>query len=310
VVVGIDGTAEGLRALDVAIDEALRFEHQIELVHMFHEMVPTPLLATYDALTSREAGRAALDEAVAHLGHRLSEAGDRLTVSTKLVDGSVREELPKLARDARLLVIGRTPLRGLDKVLAGSAAASVCAHSSVPVVSVPISWAPGADLPVVVGVVDASSQAALAIGFEQAQSRQVPLRVVRAWEAPAAWTYDVPVDPVEVEESWKEAAGEELADELAGWQRSYPTVRVEHVIAANAPGPALIEASLGAQVVIVTARRNVEVLHPKLGSTVRRLLARAHCPVFVIPPHLPRRQPAHEAAAVRLAVPEPVTSLS
>ena len=57
VVVGIDGTTEGLRALDVAIDEALRFEHHIELVHIFHEMVPTPLLATYDVLTSREAGR-------------------------------------------------------------------------------------------------------------------------------------------------------------------------------------------------------------------------------------------------------------
>jgi nucleotide-binding universal stress UspA family protein len=309
VVVGIDGTTEGLRALDVAIDEALRFEHHIELVHIFHEMVPTPLLATYDVLTSREAGRAALDEAVAQLGHRLSDTRGRLTVSTKLIDGSVREELPKLARDARLLVIGRTPLRGLDKVLAGSAAASVCAHSSVPVVSVPISWSESADLPVVVGVVDASSQAALAIAFEQAQARGVRLRVVRAWEAPAAWTYDVPVDPAEVEESWRAAAKEELADGLAGWQRSYPGVRVEHVIAATAPGPALVEASRTAQAVVVTARRNVELLHPKLGSTVRRLLARAQCPVFVIPPHLPRRQSAHEATVVTLAAPEPASPL-
>ena len=80
----------------VAIDEALRFEHHIERVHIFHEMVPTPLLATYDVLTSRDAGRAALDEAVAQLGHRLSDTRGRLTVSTKLIDGSVREELPKL----------------------------------------------------------------------------------------------------------------------------------------------------------------------------------------------------------------------
>jgi nucleotide-binding universal stress UspA family protein len=135
------------------------------------------------------------------------------------------------------------------------------------------------------------------------------LRVVRAWEAPAAWTYDVPVDPAEVEESWRAAAKEELADGLAGWQRSYPGVRVEHVIAATAPGPALVEASRTAQAVVVTARRNVELLHPKLGSTVRRLLARAQCPVFVIPPHLPRRQSAHEATVVTLAAPEPASPL-
>lgn len=302
ILVGVDGTAEGLRAVDFAAAEALRVRCPIELVHVFREL-PTTLLATHDVLTSREGGRAALDEAKERLAGLVATAGPPLAVRTCLIWGSARDELPRTADGARMLVIGRSPLHGVERFLAGSVATKVCARSSVPVVSVPLSWRGAPGKPVVVGVIDESSDAALSMGFAQAQLLGVPLRVVRAWDPPATWITDAPVSPEEIEESWVADTERTLSEELAGWRATYPFVPVEQMISVAAAGRALVDAAEDAQLVVVAARRSMELLHPRLGSTARKLLAHAVCPVIVAPARHRERQPAREATSVDTAAP-------
>lgn len=298
IVVGVDGTAEGLRAVDFARVEALRTSSPVQLVHAYREMLPSPLLATYDVLTSREAGVAALEEARARL------ASSPVTVTLRLIEGGARDVLPQATDGARLLVIGRSPLHGVEKMLAGSAVTSICARSTVPVASVPLSWEGAPRRPVVVGMIDESSEAALSVGFEQAHLLGVPLRALRAWEPPLSWSTEAPVSHEEIEASWAADTQRTLADELAPWRVAYPTVPVQEIVSIAAPSRALLDAAEGAQIVVVAARRSMEVLHPRLGSTARKLLAHASCPVIVAPPGNRARHSAYAKRPMRATAPD------
>jgi nucleotide-binding universal stress UspA family protein len=308
IVVGVDGTAEALRAVDFAADQAIRARCSIELVHVFREMYPSPLLTVCD-VTAREAGHVALDEAMTRLAGKVADAQVEPSIRTRLIEGLVPEELSRACDAVRMLVIGRTSLHGVEKVLAGSVATSVCARSSVPVVSVPQSWRGPTGKPVVAGVIDESSRSVLAMGFEQAQLLRVPLRVVRAWEPPASWITDVPVTAQELKARWVADTARTLSDELAGWREAYPLVPVEQVISVGAPDLALVDAAGDAQLVVVASRRRMELMHPRLGSTTRKLLAHAACPVLVAPPHHWMRRAVRESRSTRTTSPDVITPL-
>ena len=91
----------------------------------FGRCTQVPRWRKYDVLTAREAGRAALDEAKERLAGKIADAQTEVSVGTRLLEGQVPEELPRAADAARMLVLGRTSLHGVEKALAGSVATSV-----------------------------------------------------------------------------------------------------------------------------------------------------------------------------------------
>jgi nucleotide-binding universal stress UspA family protein len=139
VVVGVDGTAEGDAALAFAVDEAARSGDCVEVVTVWHPLVPAlsyPVLPVGATPADREALRRSA-EAVQE------EALERVTVppgvpvSREIVEGDPGPMLVEAARTARLLVVGSRALGYVRAALLGSVSRYCAHHAAVPVVVVP-----------------------------------------------------------------------------------------------------------------------------------------------------------------------------
>jgi nucleotide-binding universal stress UspA family protein len=83
-----------------------------------------------------ESGRKHAEHAFAHINHLASVGGTPIVVKTRLVeDSSVVKAILKTAEEehAKLIMLGSHGRGGLEKLLVGSVAAKVVAHSTKPV---------------------------------------------------------------------------------------------------------------------------------------------------------------------------------
>jgi nucleotide-binding universal stress UspA family protein len=138
--------------------------------------------------------------------------------------------------------------------------------------------------PVVLGV-DGSPAGEVAIGqaFEAASVRDATLTALLAWTpllAGTPYADKVRVHWDEVEEEQRQL----LAQRLAGWQEEYPDVAVDRRVVRERATKALIEASRGAQLVVVGSRGRGGFAGLLLGSTSQALVQHAACPLVVVRP--------------------------
>lgn len=136
IVVGVDGSANGERALQWAIEEAHLRGAELELVQV------APEASRFDAvtaLTSREeleqAAEALLEQILEEVVLPRVDTGD-LTVHRTVRSGATAEALCEVARDADLLVVGARGRGGFAGLLVGSVAGQVISHAPCPVVVV------------------------------------------------------------------------------------------------------------------------------------------------------------------------------
>lgn len=130
VVVGVDGSVDGGRALQWAIDEAIRRHLRVLLVHGVE--VGVSMASPYgsgmvlDQL--EDAGRVVLDEAE----ERVRAAG--LDVESHLEVGSAAHALIEQSKGADLLVVGSRGHGGFVGMLLGSVSSACAHHAHCPVV--------------------------------------------------------------------------------------------------------------------------------------------------------------------------------
>lgn len=282
VVVGVDGSAEALRAVRWAVPEARRRQAALRLVTAFawteDRLVGLPGLgqAPYGHYlrTAAERGLAAAAAAV-------TELDPDLQVERELVLGFPGGVLLEQSQTAELLVIGDRGRGRISSALAGSVAIGVAAHAACPVVVVrgtpPVADEP---LPVVVGVDGTPlSEAAIAFAFEAASTLGAPLVAVHTW-------LDEINDPALAElVDWQSAAvqaEEVLAERLAGWGEKYPDVTVQRLVARGLAGHVLLDQAARAQLVVVGTRGHGEIAGLLLDSVSNALLHGAGCPVAVV----------------------------
>ena len=281
VVVGIDGSHDGLRAVEYGAREAAIRGERLLLVHAY-QITPTvnPTLPWYGLDAQRRFGVHAMDEARHHAertasGQIIDEALMRTTPTRALVSAS---------RCASMVVLGRHHRHGSTLLFGGSASAAVAARARTPVVTVPDGWTPGPRRrPIVVGT-DGSGAGhdALRFAFETAQARRAPLIVVRVWETSPSWHEQIEALD-DACPDWAEQADRDLAEELAGWTADYPDVQVSRRVerAPGAAGP-LVTASLGSGLLVVGAGGAATPIGVDLGETTRRVCVDARCPVAVV----------------------------
>ena len=284
VVVGVDGSADALRAVRWAVPEARRRRAVLRLVHAF-------AWTDERAVGMLGLGREAYGDRLRVLAHRAlataiavaAELDPDVTVESDLVLGTPAGVLQEQSRSAELLVVGDRGRGRLPSMLAGSVAVAMAAHAACPVVVVRGSTAtdPAAGpLPVVVGVDGTPlSEAALAFAFDAASARRAPLVVVHTWLDGLA---DPEMAPLV---DWRGLAEDEeiaLAERLAGWGEKYPDVAVERVIVEGRATEVLRDRTQGAQLVVVGSRGHGEFAGFVLGSVSSALVHRAGCPVAVV----------------------------
>jgi nucleotide-binding universal stress UspA family protein len=229
--------------------------------------------------------RSIVDAAAAHA--RTVSPG--LDVSSSTVRAQAASALIAASRHADTVVVGAHGTGALAEVLLGSTSLQLAAYASCPVVVVrePPTGQVGPRR-VVVGV-DGSDLSTEATGyaFEQASARGRGLTVLHAWNA-NVYTSGVALSALM--EPWGELVAEQeliTTEAIARWAEKFPNVHVRTHVMQGRPADVLVDASEGAELVVVCSRGRGGFRGLLLGSVSRNVLHRAHCPVAVVRPFSP-----------------------
>jgi nucleotide-binding universal stress UspA family protein len=283
VVVGVDGSEESMRAVDMGLAEARLRRIPLRIVHAF--IWPTLGVALGPAPGAPEG--AGLENAAQHIVDaacaRVRALHPDQEVHGEVVVGAPASVLLHESTGAALVVVGDRGLGGFTGLLVGSVAVQLAHHCQAPIlvargVAVP-------DGSVIVGV-DGSErgEAALAFAFDEASRRGLALTAVHAWQYPvhgeAGEMLPLVYDPevVEAEEA------RVLEESLAGWQEQYPDVVVHRRMVRGRSAGVLMQASTRGQLLVVGSRGHGGFVGLLLGSVSHQAIHHSACPVAIVRP--------------------------
>ncbi|WP_030844059.1 universal stress protein [Streptomyces sp. NRRL F-4474] len=290
VTVGLDGSPESLAAAVWAAREAVRREVPLHMVHVEEwpvaPAIPYPI-AAYDAQRSTGLLRDTAEQL------RADHPG--LEVTTEQARGRARSLLRAAADESDLMVLGSRGLGGFVGFLAGSVSLAVVRGSHQPVVLVradgadapaaPATLGPGAGEIVVGADLRHPDTSVLAFAFLEAARRGARVRVVHGWTPPGPSVYAMVADPG-IGESAGGRVASALAELVEPLRRSYPDVHVVEDAVIGAAAVQLLEASVGAELVVVGRRsfpapRGPHIGH--IGHVAHAVIHHCAAPVAVVP---------------------------
>lgn len=281
IVVGLDGTEQGIRAVRFAVREAQRVGCGVRLVHALPELVPmAPMLPLISVETFDQVGHRVANEAK-QVAYDMTDGN--IQVEKVVRSGSRVHVLVESGEDARLIVLGHRDRSALGRVFTASTSTGVATRAHCPVVTLPTAWAPDSRHGhVVVGVDDASrSHEALATAFVAAAARQARLTVLHAWKLQSPYD-DIIASRVNGDE-WKASVTAELGEAMGELREAYPAVEVDIDVRHQDPAAALLGATEGADLLVLGRRGHGAPLGFYLGSIARTLIRESRCPVEIIP---------------------------
>lgn len=287
IVVGVDGSEQGLHAVEFAVDEARRSGCGVRLVHALPEVAassPVVPLAAYEIL----------DDVAQQVMQQAEEtaraaSGGRVRLEKVVRTGTRVHVLVEASEGARLVVLGHRERSVRERALTASTSTGVASRAHCPAVCIPSSW-PGSDphARVVVGIEDpAQAHDLLSRAFAVASGRRARLRVLHAWRLQR------PYDDIMVGEpgasDWAAQVTERLETATAGLRSAFPEVEVEIDVRHQDPASALVAASDEADLLLLGRRRHTAPLGLLLGVTARAVIRESRCPVEItsVRPHRP-----------------------
>ena len=132
---------------------------------------------------------------------------------------------------------------------------------------------------IVVGIDgSASSVKAAEWAATQAELTGAVLEVLMTWEWPASYGWSLPIPSDYDPEKDSERA---LDKALEPVRQAHPAITIAPSVAEGHPAPLLVDASKGAELLVVGSRGHGEFAGMLLGSVSEHCAANAHCPVLV-----------------------------
>ena len=287
ILVGVDGSAAALGAVQWAAHDAALRNVPLTLVHVVNapvpgwSQVPAPAgLRQWQEKRAREFIKSAIKVAEESTGER-----GPVQIDSKVFYSATVPTLIGLSKEAEMVVVGYRGHGGvLVRTFLGSVSSGLVYHAHCPVAVIhdeePL-IANVARAPVLVGI-DGSpaSEAATAIAFDEASRRGVDVMALHAWTDLRVSDFKelFPNFNLDAQLSDEE---ETLAERLAGWQERYPDVGIRRKIEIGEPALPLIEASKQAQLIVVGSHGRGGFAGMLLGSVGAAVVNRARIPVIV-----------------------------
>ncbi|MCL2455069.1 MAG: universal stress protein [Micrococcales bacterium] len=285
IVVGVDGSAQSLRALDWAMQEAVARERELVLVCAY--TVPAFSATTLDggfAALNDAAIRAGAEQVLVASAVHAETAG--VTVSTELAVGDASGVLVAASKTADLVVVGSRGRGGFAGRLLGAVSSALPAHASCPTVVVPLrETQDGATVPVkriVVGV-DGSPSSELALRHAVVEAEMWQAELVAVAGVPVAQMTGVlawlpsAVDTEKVLRDHETSVSQMLDRVLEGHD-----LRVRRIVLDGTGAELLTEFSSAADLIVVGSRGRGGFAGLLLGSTSQAVLHHSQCPVMII----------------------------
>jgi nucleotide-binding universal stress UspA family protein len=282
-VVGVDGSQPSLRAVDWAADEAALHGLPLRVVH-------ASLWERYEGIApAQDPGKPSeqvmAEDIVTGAAQRAQARQTCLEISTDVLPQEPEYALVREGRGAFALVVGTRGRGGIADMLLGSVSLGVAVHADCPVIVLrgdhDDQAARSAHGRIVVGVGEHPEHStAVRFALGEARRRRVPVEAVHAWRRPAHETIgrprldDVPARPYE------ERAAEVLDQAL---RDSPADVEVHRCTVEGHAHRALLDASHGADLLVVGAERRGERFGIQLGRVAHTVLHHSACPVAVVP---------------------------
>ncbi len=268
ILVGVDGSKDGLRAVKYALREARVSGADLWIVHVVDDMAPVTglwdMVSAPDPL--RKVGEAKVAEALAVLA---DEGFPAERITSEVLAGRPGEELSELSAKAELMVVGRRSISGLERLFVGSTSVSVAVHARCPVIVISAASTPHQTGGLQTVAVAVSTwpvhESALEWGAREAALRKAHLRVVHV----------VP-ETLGVEgAAFVAAATADLEHQVAPLREKHPEVTIEVEVLLGDQVDALVGVSKVVDLLILGVHRN----RAALGGSIRGIMAHAHCPV-------------------------------
>lgn len=269
VVVGVDGSLVGVRALDWAAEEAVRRDTALRIV--------------YAVADRDEAG-----PVLASAASRVHERHPGLPVETRAVEGGAVRALARESESAVLTVVGTRGFGGVSGLLAGSVSWRLAAHVHCPLLVVRGDHPCDEGREVLLGVESDADEAAAAYAFQEASRRGARLRVVHSathrHTTPELPSLVAATSPGQQRQARNDRAEETVARfSIARLKEEYPEVGVDSRTVRTGVARALLAGTREVGVVVIGTRRRAGRLGPPLGPVAHVLLHHSHCPVVLVP---------------------------
>ncbi|MGV9860112.1 universal stress protein [Gordonia sp. NPDC003425] len=276
ITVGVDGSSTSLAAVRWATHTATIHHTGLDIVYAIDAVSP-PLVtyaipdAYFDGM--RIHGREVLDEA-----QTVAATFDPSPpVRTHIIGDSPRGALLTRSKHASMLVVGASGTGRAGTIL-GSVPTALVAHSKCPV-TVVREAAPGRPTSDVVAVgVDGSQDSLVALEWaaDEAVARGARLDVIAAWDSSGF------VEAGAAFAGVAEQIENTLADAVGKVRTRLPDLPVQSHVIDGSPVDALVKASDTADLMVLGHRGRGGFGGLLLGSTTRRVLNEAHCPLTVV----------------------------
>ncbi|MGW8565199.1 universal stress protein [Isoptericola sp. NPDC055881] len=290
ILVGVDGSAESLHAMEWAAAYARETGCTLHLVSSF--MLPG-FTGSYSfahdiPMVDDPYARRYVEDLLVRAHKRVVEVG--VPATTEVTTGEATSVLAERSAGRRFVVIGARGAGGFVERLLGTVSANLPVRAQCPTVVVPL-HAKDADgdgdatdtrrtRRIVVGV-DGSrpSEAAVETAVAQAQAWGAEVAVVRAVTM-VGWSHSPWLD-TGFRESVMSSARDETDRLRARLATTYPDVVTTTDVVEGHAVDVLVAASQEADLLVVGSRGRGGIRGLVLGSTSQAVLRRSHCPVLV-----------------------------
>jgi nucleotide-binding universal stress UspA family protein len=281
IVVGVDGSERGLVGVQWAAREAQRTGAPLSVVSVVPTFSPSGPLLMIPESDLRGYGSRVVHESVAAARQEAPE----IQVIGGVVSGHRVSELVHVSRQASLLVLASRRLSLAEHVWTGATVTGVVSRATCPVLVVPPTWEPSdhdGSGDVVVGFKQPRHADELLAGaFAVAADLATGLRVLHTWRLDSAYD-DMIAGHHDEEAEWTREERGVIERQLRDVRESYPEVPVTVQVIHDRPTKALVEASAGAQRLVIGKPAHGGAVH-HLGRTARGVLRGSACPVEVLP---------------------------